>query len=588
MRVIVADTAGFCWGVQRAIEFALDEARGTGEPVYTYGKLIHNNQVLEELNKRNIFTLQGDVEEARNGSLIVRAHGIRPDEYEDLLSRHDRVRDATCPLVMTVHKKIKRYQDEGYQIVIMGKSDHAEVLGLIGAARDRAIVVPADVRAVEKLEYIKGKVCLVSQTTQNYQVFDQVADVLKSKCDELLVANTICEPTRSHQMETREIAERSDTVVVVGSRESSNTRKLAELAREIVPRVIHVETELELKAEDFRNAKVVGVTAGASTPQWMILRVVDRLKSFNGRSGVFQWFLRNAFDLIVPTHFHTILTFLSLYTGIVAATGIHFDYHAFFTTLAFIFGLHAINEFSESSVFDRRSRLAPASFEMFRRSMLFLAAVSISGGALMSIHYAWKGIISPVIPMVQLFAATGGILYSWQLVPQQYIRHLGFRSIKDLPGSKDLSITLGWTLLLASTLIFSGGVGFDLKYLIALLLASILIYRRSALMVVLDVQGDRIVSMESSFKFLGKVKSRKLHRLIDRVTILLWGVLAFLLWEKGWIPSFFILLSLLMGLYFSHLYRRRQLPMGTISQFVQDLQFIIPAFGGWLVYRFYL
>lgn len=579
MRIIVAETAGFCWGVQRAIDTALDVSKTTGKHVYTYGPLIHNTQVVDELKKKNITDLEGEVEDASDGSLVIRAHGVRPDVMEEIKSRHTGVIDATCPLVTKVHRKIQINLESGYSIYIMGTASHPEVVGLVGSSNDTAVVIPPDEKLVEGMDIREKRICLVSQTTQNYETFEKVATALSQKCEELLVINTICEPTRSHQTETADIAGKVDLVVVVGGKHSANTRHLAELAGSFGPKVIHVETDQELEADQFRGIQVVGVTAGASTPQWMIRRVVDRLKSFDGKTGLLKGLIKASLEILVPTNLHTVLAFGSIYLAITSLLGAGFSISALLESLAVVFGIHCINEFGDDTGFDRKSRLSPGAYRSFRQFMLLLSATALVFGMLFSAFEFVQGEQPLSIFIVLFLAGTGGVLYGWKLVPGRYIERFGFRSIQDLPGSKDLSVSLGWTMLLGIIPALSGDLGMEPVHLLIALIVMVLVYRRSSILAVRDVQGDRIVGMESSFKFLGKVRSRRLHILIDTLSLVFIPVL-FLLFSSHLLAVSMSSLGILLGFLLSVLYRLRRLPDGITGQFLIDLQFVIPGFLG--------
>ncbi len=587
MRIIVAETAGFCWGVQRAIDIALDVSKSTGGPVYTYGPLIHNNQVVDELKKRNIQDLPGELDGASDGSLVIRAHGIRPDVREDIVSHHPGVIDATCPLVMKVHRKIVQYMNEGYTICIMGDAKHPEVVGLMGSANDRATIIPPDPEKVAGLDFKGDKVCLVSQTTQNYETFEKVAGELAKKCNELNVVNTICEPTRSHQMETMDVSSQVDMVVVVGGKHSANTKHLAELAASLGPRVIHVETDGELRPADFKDVKVVGVTAGASTPQWMIRRVVEKLKSFDGKSGILKRSFNTLIEALVPTNVLAVSAFSTFYAAIIHFLGLALDPRFFIITLGIVFSLHVINEFSEEVGFDRRSRLSPAVYENFRKIMLIVAILSLTASLVSSLYGLVSLGDSPLFLATLSFASIGGVVYGWKLVPQKYIRKLGFRSIKDLPGSKDLTVSMGWTLLLSVIPPLSANILPDFDFAIVVALIFLLVYRRSAIMAVRDVQGDRIVGMESSFKYLGKSKSRRLHRYIDRLLVLLSLWFVWVYYAELPIVSGLLILTVLTGTFISHLYRHKKLPDGITGQFILDVEFAIPGLIGFLIFHLY-
>ena len=276
MKILVAETAGFCWGVRRALDQAVDLAKKADGPVQTFGPLIHNAQVLEELTEQNIQAVNS-LSEIRGGTVLVRAHGIRPEVFDQLRATGADVYDATCPLVRKVQKIIMKYGNDGYDVVVVGDDHHAEVVGLRGYAAGRCFVVANEKEAESLPEF--DKVCVVSQTTQNDDTFARTVDVIKQKARLIRSTNTVCEPTRDHQRETIDLARRVDLMVVVGGRHSANTCRLADLAAQEGPRVLHIETEAELKTSDFAGCNAVGVTAGASTPEWMINRVVEKLGS---------------------------------------------------------------------------------------------------------------------------------------------------------------------------------------------------------------------------------------------------------------------------------------------------------------------
>ena len=576
MRIIVAETAGFCWGVQRALDISLDVAKSTGGRVYTHGPLIHNTQVVDELKKRKITPVEGNIESARSGTLVVRAHGIRPDLMTEIKEKHGNVVDATCPLVSKVHRQVIKYQNQGYKIYIMGDPKHPEVIGIIGSANDEAVVIPPNPEEAARLPDHLGRVCLVSQTTQNDEVFARVAAALKSKCEELRVANTICEPTRSHQMEIVDMAARVDTVVVVGGRHSANTRHLAELAAELGPRVVHVETDAELHAEDFKNTKIVGVTAGASTPQWMIQRVVDRLESFNGNRSRLKRVAKEIMGWLVTTHLHTTTAFASLFLGIISLLNLRFDAGVFLSTIAVVFGLHCVNEFGDEPGFDRRSRLSPVAYHRFRMLMLFLAVASLIAGIGYSIYEANERRISMAVPTVLVISSLFGLVYSWKVIPKKFINITGFSSIKDLPGSKDLSVSLGWTVLLGLIPLFTSQVIPGPAFFAVMIPVSMHVYRRSAIMGVRDAQGDRIVGMESSFKFIGRSASKKLHLALDIFCLV--GILPVAIAGRQTpVTVAMAALAAILGLLFSVLYHIRRLPAGNPGQFILDLQFVLPG-----------
>ncbi len=276
MRVIVADSAGFCFGVRRAVERAEAVAAEAGR-AFTDGPLIHNPGMLKELESKGIRVAGEETPIPEDGVLIIRAHGIPPERRKSLQARARRLIDATCPEVARIQGKIRAQVAKGRTVLILGDAGHAEVVGLLGHAGDSGRVV-GSVADVEALEDVEGDVSLVSQSTQDGELFRDVAEAVTRRFPGAEVIDTICDATKRRQRELRSIAETVDKLVVVGSKTSANTRRLAEIAAALRPTVWVARAE-ELRAEDFIGARTVGVTAGASTPDPVIRDVRAWLES---------------------------------------------------------------------------------------------------------------------------------------------------------------------------------------------------------------------------------------------------------------------------------------------------------------------
>lgn len=275
MRVILAKSAGFCWGVKRAVDRARDLARVNEGPIYTDGPLIHNQQMMQQLES------EGIVETAEPGSvpgeiLLVRAHGIPPDRRAMLEKLPVKLVDVTCPDVAKIQKTIKKYAGEGYYIIIFGDTGHAEVTGLLGYADGKGFVVdrPEDVDGLPDVR----PVCLVSQSTQFPFYYEKTAKAVLRRFPDAEVLDTICKSTKNRQGELLEIAGNVDAMVVVGGLHSANTVRLVKLAQTLKP-TFHIQTSDQLKAEQFRNFKTVGLSAGASTPAFIIKDVKKKLEN---------------------------------------------------------------------------------------------------------------------------------------------------------------------------------------------------------------------------------------------------------------------------------------------------------------------
>ncbi|WP_428074570.1 4-hydroxy-3-methylbut-2-enyl diphosphate reductase [Candidatus Avelusimicrobium luingense] len=275
--VIVAKCAGFCPGVKRAIEKVLELEAAGKKPVYTIGPLIHNKQVTDMLCAKQITAIDSPLQATdKSGVLVIRAHGITPQFQREIESFGMEVEDATCPLVKHAQNIIAKFADQGYHTVIVGDADHAEVIGLMGYTQGRGTVVSGPEEA-QRLPHF-DKVNVVSQTTQKESVFYQTADEVKKHADICQVSNTICQPTKDRQKETIKFAQSADLVIVVGGKHSANTARLALLCKELSSAVQHVETEDELDEPQILHAQKIFITAGASTPEWVIDRVAGRVR----------------------------------------------------------------------------------------------------------------------------------------------------------------------------------------------------------------------------------------------------------------------------------------------------------------------
>lgn len=279
MRIIIAENAGLCFGVKRALDLVGGAAEDRSRPVYTLGPLIHNPQEIARLESRGIRRADS-LDEVAHGAVVLSAHGVDPEVEAEARSRGLEVIDATCPFVRRAHGYITTLAQAGYSVVILGDSGHREVEGLAARAGGSAhIVTTAD--EADALPF-QDRYGLVVQTTQRPEALRQVAGALAERCRELRVFNTICEATCSRQESARRLAEQADAMIVVGGRNSANTARLREICAATDTPTYHIETADELKAEWLEVAATVGVTAGASTPEWVIEEVLQRLRELAG------------------------------------------------------------------------------------------------------------------------------------------------------------------------------------------------------------------------------------------------------------------------------------------------------------------
>ena len=277
MRVFLVKKAGFCFGVKRAIKLAFDVAKKKNEKVYTWGPLIHNPQVVEDLKEKGVYPVE-DLRKIRKGTLIIRSHGIHPKTLERIRKKKIEVVDATCPFVKKAQKEAVLLSSQGYQVAVVGEADHPEVQGIMGYVSGSVLVINHN-RMRKNLPHF-SKLGVIAQTTLNIDAFKQVIGELVENADELKVCNTICHATARAQKATLKLARNVEMMIVVGGRNSANTTRLAKLCRRIGTPTHHIETAKELRRGWFKGKSRVGVTGGASTPDWLIREVVDGIGKY--------------------------------------------------------------------------------------------------------------------------------------------------------------------------------------------------------------------------------------------------------------------------------------------------------------------
>ncbi len=276
MEVKIAKTAGFCWGVRRTVDKVMEVADKAGGPVVTLGPIIHNPQAVERMREKGVGTVAAIAEIDRGTTVVVRTHGAVKSELEAAKQRGLDVVDGTCPYVKYPQAMAQRLSREGYHVVIVGDANHAEVKGVVSYCEGPFTVV----KPGAEIPDIKAKkVAVIAQTTCVGADFKRVVAALALNHREVRVVKTICSDTEERQQDARALAREVDAVVVVGGKNSANTRHLAEICREIQPKTWHVETEEELRADWFDGCRVVGLSAGASTPDWLVEGVAGWLRA---------------------------------------------------------------------------------------------------------------------------------------------------------------------------------------------------------------------------------------------------------------------------------------------------------------------
>ena len=279
MEVILAKSAGFCFGVKRAVETVYEQT-GTENRIYTYGPIIHNEEVVKDLESKGVTVLEGeeDLRKLDKGTVVIRSHGVPREICEMIEKKGLTCVDATCPFVKRIHRIVEKESGEGRRIIIIGNPGHPEVEGIMGWSHTPAAVIESAEEA-EKFTCLPGeKLCLVSQTTFNYNKFQELVEIFQKKGYNITIVNTICNATEERQTEAREIADKVDAMIVIGGKHSSNTRKLYEICRERCKSTYLIQTLDDLHLELPETAALVGITAGASTPNNIIEEVQNYVR----------------------------------------------------------------------------------------------------------------------------------------------------------------------------------------------------------------------------------------------------------------------------------------------------------------------
>ena len=267
MEITVAKSAGFCFGVQRAVDSVYKELEENSGKIYTFGPIIHNEQVVEDLNKRGIEVIDTveQLKKIKEGTVVIRSHGVAKEIYDILEQQKLKMVDATCPFVKKIHNIVLDESNNGKTIIIIGNDNHPEVEGIKGWVNGEVIVINKE-EQIEKLSLPEQtKACIVSQTTFNHNKFKYLVEIIRKKGYDITVVNTICNATHVRQVEAQKISSKVDGMIVIGGKNSSNTQKLYDICRNECENTFYVQTVKDLNLHELKSLKSIGITAGAST-----------------------------------------------------------------------------------------------------------------------------------------------------------------------------------------------------------------------------------------------------------------------------------------------------------------------------------
>ncbi|MBU1487669.1 4-hydroxy-3-methylbut-2-enyl diphosphate reductase, partial [bacterium] len=534
---------------------------------FTLGPLIHNDQAVKMLSKKNIKIISKD-EEPKRGTLVIRAHGIPPEVRRRFENKGLEIVDATCPHVLRAQHIVKKYSAKGYNIVICGDRDHAEVKGLLGHCQREGAVIKS--REEAKKIKLSGPACLLAQTTFNETLYEEIIRILKAKTgDELVICRTICSSTSVRQAEARQIAKEVEAMIVVGGRHSANTCRLAETSKAEGALTFHIETAKELDKELLARNKRIGVTAGASTPSWITHEVINSLSEIDQEKGFLKGLLRKSLKVLVLSNFYAALGagFLTYISCLVQQIPVSMSFC--FISFAYIFSIYIFNRRKES---EEERLFMPeriAFYQKHQRLLFSLACLLTAGSILLSVSLGLGALIL-------LSISYGiGLLYSLKIVSGSRIK---LQRLRDIPASKDIFVAMAWTIVSAIIPFLSASLPLARGRFLLWLFVFLAILAKTISFDLADIAGDRLIGKETTPALMGRRKTEiLLFALIGSLLILIFTTTLTLGWPRtGFLLA---LVPVYVGAYL-FLYHRRVYISETSSRFFLDGMLILLGLSG--------
>jgi 4-hydroxy-3-methylbut-2-enyl diphosphate reductase len=503
MKVKVAKTAGFCWGVRRAMDAVLEASARKKGKVQTIGPLIHNPQALSLLGQRGVGVIDAP-ENASYGTVLVRAHGIPVGELRVLKDRQDKgeisVINATCPEVAKVHGRIKKWSSRGYFTIILGTHGHAESNAHRSFAESGSMVVSSMEEALAVPQESLKKVLVVAQTTFTAKDFGLIVDAIGRRSQEMIVENTICEDTMRRQEEAERISASVDCVVVVGGKNSSNTKHLAFLAQKNNKPVQFVEEASEIDLGAYRGDESIGVLAGASTPTWLVDEVVDVLQQHGTSPGRLKEFFQE--PILMPLLMSSGMSVMTL--GIHSWMGIERCWTSVFyvaIVFAYAMAMYLATPFLDPFGLGVKGPARARYLTRHKKMMLAAAALALFAaiglGFKLGIEYA------------SIVAAASALGLSYKLKTRVFGKELSLRAI---PGSKDVLVTLALAIIGLGLPAWHGSHSLQQlwsgRFFCSFLFAASLVFARSITASLADLQRDQILGRETLPILIGRNMSK--------------------------------------------------------------------------------
>ncbi len=547
MKIIIAKNAGFCPGVNNAIKKVIEISEKTKKKVYTLGPLIHNKDVIKSLEEKEIKAVEdiGEIDDFKNSILVIRAHGIPPELEEKIKKTGIEVIDATCPLVKNVHKIIQEYKEKGYITIIVGDKNHAEVIGLKGYAGENSYVISSKEEAYN-LPFLE-KANIVSQTTQEEEFFYEIVEVIKPKIKEIVISNTICNPTKLRQKETYEYSRNCDLVIVIGGKHSANTQRLFQITSKLAKKSILIENENEIDFEKIKNKNTIFITAGASTPGWLIERVEKKIKEFTTRKN----FIEEAFKFLIVSGIFTLLSTFALTT---------ISYKIFMGSVNFnlsiaialsLTSIHIINRKIEIETHE--INLKKLLFLRFSNTISIIAYIFILTSLIISLFSGFKYFI-----LITLFL-TFGVIYS------------KIKKKVKISLTKELSISFGWVYMISLLPFLDSRAKYTLSFIIFSFFIFLSSMIRNIIITILHKHNDIIISPQTLLYRLGDSNTK----IFLNISIVILILISFSFYNTKktilFIPVYYITFLLLI--------KNKKIPDILLSEFLTELPFILLLLG---------
>ena len=568
MEIKLAKTAGFCMGVRRAVDTVLDVSQHeTGRRIYTYGPLIHNPQTIKLLKNRGITAIKSidEISDRENALLVIRAHGIAPDERKKIKESGVKIIDATCPKVAYVQAIIKKHTALGYTVIIVGDCEHPEVDGLWGYTEDRGIIV-STLTDAEKLPAME-KICIVAQTTQDTDHYRHIVQKIQEKNPQVVVFNTICSSTERRQEDIISLAKEMDALFVVGGKNSANTCRLADLAQKQNTPTFHIETAEEIENIDLTPYKSIGVSAGASTPNWIIDQVMDKIAETLSSPHQKMGFVFKLWLWMVRTNFYS-----ALGAGCLALAGmllqkIPVQISSIAVASFFVYAMHVLNRLMASKQLGLIGSFREKSYLQHEKYYRLAAVVSLMLALGLSLANSMFSFF------FLFFISLAGVLYNMKILPGSR----RFQRLRDIPGSKNIFIATAWGMVTAVLPALNLNQNFNAGMAVAFIFTFTLVFVRSAMSDIMDIQSDKLLGRETIPVVIGKEKTRVLLKII--VSILL--VILLISTPAGWSStlSIFLVLCLLYIWICFRLCDRRSGLSGALIEGLLETSYIIAGFA---------